>query len=213
MKHNNNSTKRRNTVSSSKEVLKHTVKKTQSASAIEIGQRIQKARINSGYKTQEKLAEKMGCTYQTISKWERGESEPGYDKLNMLCDLFNCDSDYLIRPSVQKSRRKQLESVQTYTGLSEKAIENLHRHNEKDDGYLDIVSRLLEDESLIYSIGVKVYEEYGENIAYAVTEKGKNYSVHPDMIRRVDDLHITDAVMEFVEKIRNKRQGNVPHKP
>ena len=47
--------------------------------------------------TQEQLAEKMGVSRQTISKWEAGTSYPEMEKLLLLCDLFSCSMDTLMR--------------------------------------------------------------------------------------------------------------------
>lgn len=47
--------------------------------------------------TQEQLAEKMGVSRQTISKWKAGTSYPEMEKLLLLCDLFSCSMDTLMR--------------------------------------------------------------------------------------------------------------------
>ena len=47
--------------------------------------------------TQEQLAEKMGVSRQTISKWEAGTTYPEMEKLLLLCDLFSCSMDTLMR--------------------------------------------------------------------------------------------------------------------
>lgn len=47
--------------------------------------------------TQEQLAEKMGVSRQTVSKWESDASYPEMDKLVQLCDLFGCSIDMLMR--------------------------------------------------------------------------------------------------------------------
>ena len=43
-------------------------------------------RKTNGNMTQEKLAEKMGVSRQTISKWESGEAYPEIPKLMDLCE-------------------------------------------------------------------------------------------------------------------------------
>lgn len=54
--------------------------------------------------TQEELADRMGVSRQTISKWESGGNYPEMDKLLLLCELFNCDLDTLVRNSAEQSR-------------------------------------------------------------------------------------------------------------
>ena len=47
--------------------------------------------------TQEKLAERMGVSRQTVSKWETEESYPELDKLLELSELFSCSLDVLLK--------------------------------------------------------------------------------------------------------------------
>ena len=56
--------------------------------------------------SQEELADKIGVSRQTVSKWELGESSPDFDKIAPLCELFNITADELLRD-------KKIESVKT----------------------------------------------------------------------------------------------------
>lgn len=47
--------------------------------------------------TQEELAEKMGVSRQTISKWELDNTYPEINKVIELCKYFSCSMDELIR--------------------------------------------------------------------------------------------------------------------
>jgi transcriptional regulator with XRE-family HTH domain len=51
--------------------------------------------------SQGELAEKMGMSQQTISKYERGLLEPALETLNFLADFFNVSVDYLLGRSDQ----------------------------------------------------------------------------------------------------------------
>ena len=46
--------------------------------------------------SQEKLAEKMEVSRQSVSKWENGESYPEMDKIMKLCDIFHCKINDLV---------------------------------------------------------------------------------------------------------------------
>lgn len=46
--------------------------------------------------SQEELAEKIGVSRQTISKYETGEAVPDIDKCKMLADTFNVSMDDLV---------------------------------------------------------------------------------------------------------------------
>lgn len=46
--------------------------------------------------SQEELAEKVGVSRQSISKWECGESYPSWNNIPTLCSIFHCNIDDLI---------------------------------------------------------------------------------------------------------------------
>lgn len=50
--------------------------------------------------SQEKLAEQLGISRQSISKWETGEAYPEMKHLLKLCDLFNCRIDTLVHDHI-----------------------------------------------------------------------------------------------------------------
>lgn len=47
--------------------------------------------------SQEELAEKLGVTRQSVSKWEGAQSVPDIDKILQLARLFGCDHRLLIK--------------------------------------------------------------------------------------------------------------------
>ena len=55
---------------------------------------IQTYRKKSGM-TQEELANKLGVSFQAVSKWENAKSLPDILFLPVLADLFNCNIDEL----------------------------------------------------------------------------------------------------------------------
>lgn len=61
-----------------------------------LGKNLQALRKQTGI-TQEKLAEQMNVSRQTISKWEADEAYPEMDKLLALCDLFAVKLDDIVR--------------------------------------------------------------------------------------------------------------------
>ena len=50
--------------------------------------------------SQEKLAEKMNVTWQSVSKWENGESYPEMEKIMKLCDIFHCKINDLVHENM-----------------------------------------------------------------------------------------------------------------
>ena len=60
-----------------------------------IGEQIQSLRIKNRF-TQERLAEILDVSRQSISKWELGQSVPELDKIIKMADLFNVSTDVLL---------------------------------------------------------------------------------------------------------------------
>lgn len=50
--------------------------------------------------SQEKLAEKVDVSRQSISKWERGESYPTMNNIITLCEIFHCNINELVQESL-----------------------------------------------------------------------------------------------------------------
>ena len=60
-----------------------------------IGIKIQELRTKSGI-SQEILAEKLGVTRQSVSKWELGQAVPDIDKIIDMSKLFRITTDELL---------------------------------------------------------------------------------------------------------------------
>ena len=46
--------------------------------------------------SQERLAEKVGVSRQSVSKWERGEAYPEMNNILSLCEIFHCKINDLV---------------------------------------------------------------------------------------------------------------------
>lgn len=51
--------------------------------------------------SQEKLAEEVGVSRQSVSKWENGESYPEMDNMLKLCRIFHCQINELVHEDMQ----------------------------------------------------------------------------------------------------------------
>ena len=69
---------------------------------IKIGKYIAGKRKKLGM-TQKQLAEKLGMSDKSVSKWERGESIPDIEVLKQIADLFGVSVDYLLSETHDKS--------------------------------------------------------------------------------------------------------------
>lgn len=60
------------------------------------GKRIERAR---GERTRTELAEKVGVTVATWSRWETGEFPPADERRSLIADVLGVDSSLLFDPS------------------------------------------------------------------------------------------------------------------
>jgi len=68
-----------------------------------LGQKIAKLRTVSNI-SQEELAEKLGVTRQSVSKWEMGQALPQIDKVIQLAALFQVTTDELLQDKIELTR-------------------------------------------------------------------------------------------------------------
>ena len=80
------------------------------------GEKLSKLRKEYNY-TQEQLADILGVSRQSISKWESDIAYPETDKLIELGKLFDCSMDYLLKEDVIEKNGAQA------SGFTEKVEE------------------------------------------------------------------------------------------
>lgn len=68
-----------------------------------LGEKLSKLRKENNI-TQEQLADTLGVSRQSISKWENNEAYPETDKLIHMSEMFRCSLDYLLKDSVEKTQ-------------------------------------------------------------------------------------------------------------
>lgn len=73
-----------------------------------INERLLKLRKEKGY-SQEELANELNVSRQTISKWETGESNPDFDKIEPLCNLYGISADELIRGVKSETLKEEID--------------------------------------------------------------------------------------------------------
>lgn len=106
------------------------------------GERLKELRKASGF-TQGELYEKISGNKEskTIRNWERGKTMPNVSDLLKLCEIFNCDCDYLLGRIDAKTH--DLEFISEMTGLTEGAIKILNeikiQATREPDGDLDTI--------------------------------------------------------------------------
>ena len=68
--------------------------------------------------TRVKLGEEVKSSEGAIRAWEKGRTEPDYDKLLVIAKYFDCTTDYLLGASDFKNKNEMIETVELYTKLN-----------------------------------------------------------------------------------------------
>ena len=89
--------------------------------------------------SQEKLAEKVGVTRQTVSKWETNQSVPDFDKILPLCEALGITTEELI------------------TGEEEKNVEIEEIKQEKESAKKEYVQKRNKKKAIVLSISIFLY--------------------------------------------------------
>lgn len=61
-------------------------------------------RKKSGW-SQEELAQQLGVTRQSVSKWEGAQSVPDMDKILQMSRLFGVSTDYLLKDEIEAEEK------------------------------------------------------------------------------------------------------------
>ena len=102
-----------------------------------LGEKIAKQRKELNY-TQEQLADILGVSRQSISKWESDIAYPETEKLIELGKIFDCSMDYLLKEDVMEKDGAQNSIL---SEISKKAI--TPENKEKSKKILKIVGIIL----------------------------------------------------------------------
>ena len=78
-----------------------------------LGEKIAKQRKELNY-TQEQLADILGVSRQSISKWESDIAYPETDKLIKMGKLFDCSMDYLLNDDITEKQGIEPKEIETF---------------------------------------------------------------------------------------------------
>lgn len=103
------------------------------------GQNIKKLRENANY-SQEKLAQLLECSEETIGKVERGIQMMKFWRLIRLCEMFHVSLDYIVR-DYDPTNLEKIPSyvVKLYQDADESDLEVLNRHVDLASDMLDLI--------------------------------------------------------------------------
>ena len=95
--------------------------------------------------SQEELAEKMGVSRQSVSKWETGTAYPEMSKILELCKIFHCQLNDLVN-----------ETIQDYDSLDEEIKMSVVKFNKEKQRKLKVASKAISICSRILQIATIV---------------------------------------------------------
>lgn len=91
---------------------------------MKFGDKLLELRKKNGL-SQEELAEKLGVSRQSVSKWESNNAYPETDKIVQICNLFDCSMDDLINDNItdlKQIERKEKKVVDSFLEYITKTI-------------------------------------------------------------------------------------------
>lgn len=97
---------------------------------------------------QQKLAVALGITRQSLSLYERGERSVNAELLLKIADYFNVSTDYLLGRTPNQTADTDLQGVLDFTGLSEKAVENLLYFTKNSEYKYNVLNILLSTDNI-----------------------------------------------------------------
>ena len=86
-----------------------------------LAEKLLSLRVEKGL-SQEDLAEQMGVSRQSVSKWETGQSVPDLDKIIKLADLFGVSVDELVREGERPQPPEQPEPKVIYVEREKRGL-------------------------------------------------------------------------------------------
>ena len=122
--------------------------------------------------TQEKLAEFLGISFQTVSKWERGDTYPDITMLPEIAGFFKVSVDELLGVNRAENEKEIEEKIKEYDNLTdsklmEKIIKDLKAKYPNDFRvlirYLACLVRFENDLTSVYSEVISIYNNIQEN--------------------------------------------------
>lgn len=185
-------------------------------------ERLQQIRKERGFKSQEALAKAYNQKYNpnilnssgilgSIKKWENPNVEtlPTLDKIYNLCELLDCDLNYLT--GKLPCSTQEASDFYNQTGLSEDTFESLKKLYENHQIIKSIDSSQITELNVLESIinqhngnilnnmlG-RLVRRYPRNEIKAYMAGVGSWSVDPDELRASDDMKLYHALLEWLD--------------
>lgn len=175
-----------------------------------LGQNLQFLRNMGNKMTQEELAEKIGVSRQTVSKWELDMVYPEINKLIELCNLFSCSMDELVRENMNISDEAysdiRIETVETfhyvkYAVISAEPEEDALNHVKQWAKELKINDPEIIgwDFPLLSQEQINVYNMHGYEVALILSDDSLSNGIKRDVFRQERQKYIAITIKSPME--------------
>ena len=164
-----------------------------------LGQNLQFLRKMRNKMTQEQLAEKLGVSRQTVSKWELDVVYQEINKLVELCNLFSCSMDELVREDMNISDEAyseiRIETVDAFSYVKYAVIST-----EPEDDALNHVRQWAEE------LKIDNPEIIGWDFPLLSQEQINVYNMHGYEAALIlsNDIQLSDIKMDVISQERQK---------
>lgn len=167
--------------------------------------------------SQEKLAEKVDVSRQSISKWERGESYPTMNNIMTLCEIFHCNINELVQENLTDINSLDEEikmSVVKFKAEKQKKMKGISKaiYVTARIGKIAVVMSAIILAVLLIALpiianGIEITENnisfYGENYNYEID--GKNIIVTEEKTGKSTSIYVdTDSDLQEYYNSRSK---------
>jgi transcriptional regulator with XRE-family HTH domain len=173
-----------------------------------VGRRLKKARQNKGL-TQVQVKRLTNINNKTLSGYENGVSEPDYETLKTLADLYNVSTDYLLGRTDDPGNSKNPTKIDIDAPLHQENFEKALQKIAEIDTALDLpdedILKLIRKakEKFVNSPKQTQIHDGGENIAgHSPNPQSKdNNNFHPDWEKLIprNEINVAEATVKVQE--------------
>lgn len=139
-------------------------------------ERLIQLREESGLSRQQ-VADDLQISRASLEYYEKEKRAPDIETLYNIAEYFHTSADYLLGRTPNKTIDAELQAACEYTGLSEKAIENICKMSKKTFGFWFLTLQFLienalsdscenNEDSLIYRLTAYYYVQFDETKKY-----------------------------------------------
>ncbi len=162
--------------------------------------------------TQEKLADFLGVSFQTVSKWERGDTYPDITMLPSIASFFDTTTDELLGTAKSKKDEKIEEHIKEFEALyfkdTPKAFDIINKSVKEFPGEFQLIIRymraLLATKGGIYDNPKNIYDEMlslNENIQNYCTSDSIRIKAKRLMGTYYKTLSYTEKDDSYIDKM------------